>query len=187
MQEPALTVPFAARGHAGTVFISMTKNNEPAALGCQPWAEGFPVCSATIEFAADGYAALLGWVQLVRIRSSGPGSDERWVTDPLELFEHTDSPFGFFGIKPTLFDAPARSDTQQDLDWHAESFLCFAPSSPMAREAMPIAAFSWGFVLANNQVELRAPEPLPLQAWTKHLDLLRSNYPNWTFLPTPSP
>ncbi len=187
MTESKLKLPFETRGRAGSVSVSIRPNGHPGAVGCPPWAQGFPVCEARIDFAASGYAALLGWVQLVRMRSPHLTPNDQWVTDPLEVYEHLNTPFGFYGVAPTLFDAPSRSDRTKYLDWHAESYLCFAPTSPMAREAVPVVAFSWGFLLDQGQIALRSPELLPLSAWSQHLELLEDSYPGWAFQTAAAP
>jgi hypothetical protein len=177
-------MPIEARGHRGTVTVSIAPNRDPETIGCRPWAQDFPVCEARVDFGARGYAAILGWVQVVRLRSPYLTPDDQWVVDPLEVYGELNTPFGFHGIAPTLFDAPSRSDRSRFLDWQAESYLCFAPTSPMAREAAPIAAFSWGFLLDQGQVSSQAPRTLPLSSWNAHLELLGHSYPGWEFLPS---
>ncbi|HEX7197751.1 MAG TPA: hypothetical protein VF364_13075 [Candidatus Limnocylindria bacterium] len=160
----------------------MTVNDNPASVECPGWARGFPICEATIDFEARGYAAFLGWVQLVRMGTSAEAGDHTWVTDPLELYEGLETPFGFYGLAPTLFDAPSRSDRSRDLDWYAESFLCVAPTAPMARDVEPVAGFSWGFLLANGELSIRTPERRSLATWSQHVPLLEARCPTWTFL-----
>jgi hypothetical protein len=181
MTVSELSLPFAARELRGVVKVAVYPNAEPALVGSADWAYGFPICEASIEWDAQGYQALLGWVQVVGMRAPGTDAPRNWATDPLEVYEGLNTPFGFYGLSPTLFDAPARSDRTRPLDWHAESFLCSAPSRPMAREAKPVAGFSWGFVLNHGEIATIEPSALDLTAWTRHLDLLRSTYPGWTF------
>jgi len=182
METGSLRVEFEARGHRGSVSVALMTNDNPIDIGCAGWALGFPICEATVDFAGRGYEALMGWVQLVRQRSPGREPTEWWETDPLEMIADIEMPFGVYGIKPTLFDAPARSDRSQRLEWHAESFLCVAPTSPMTREVMPVAAFSWGFSLADDEITLLGPESLSLSAWSQHRELLAVAYPTWEFI-----
>lgn len=128
----------------------------------------------------------MAWCTLPPIRTTTNDDQRRWVTDPLQIHDGLNTPFGFYGLTPALFDAPARSDRTTPLDWCAESFLCFAPSAPMAREVYPAVGFSWGFVLDGDQIAPTEPEALPQSAWTKHLGLLRSSYSNWSFLALPN-
>lgn len=176
-----LTIAFEARGQEGEVRVAVAPNADPSAVGSPDWAQGFPVCQADISWDAVGYRALLGWVQLVGMGVPRSAEPRTWAADPLEVYEGLNTPFGFYGLSPTLFDAPARRDRSQALDWHAESFLCVAPSAPMAREAFPVAAFSWGFTLDNGIVSLTPPAPIDLAAWGNHVALLESQYPGWTF------
>jgi hypothetical protein len=67
-------------------------------------------------------------------------------------------PFGFFGIKPILFDAPSRP-TRDDLDWLAHSFLCHIADYE-TREVRALAGFSWGFIVANGDATVIGPHTL---------------------------
>lgn len=176
-----LSIPFTARGVDGVVEVSVETGVEPSVIGCPETQRHFPACEARIASAARGYAAVMGWVQLVDMRSPAGVDVANWVTDPLQVYEGLNTPFGFHGVLPTLFDAPSRSDRSRSLDWRAESFLCIAPSSPMVREAQPVAAFSWGFLMEGGGVVAEPPRPLPLTAWEAHLPLLTSSYPGWEF------
>lgn len=176
-----LSFPFVARGLPGVVNVEVYPNSRPASIGSTDWARGFPICQASIDWKAEGYNALLGWLQVVGMRAANADASRKWVTDPLEIHDGLNTPFGFYGLSPTLFDAPARSDRTQSLDWCAESFLCFAPSSPMAREAYPVAGFSWGFVLSAGEIKTVEPKVIEQAAWNRHVGLLRSTYTGWTF------
>jgi len=139
-------------------------------------AHGYPICRAEIEHDADGYAAAMGWVQLVRSTDAAPAFE----MDPLALFREVASPFAFFGIKPTMFDAPFR-DEKYDLTWRAETFLCAIPDGVMSQHAQPLAGFGWGFDVLDRGIALVGPTVLDLSAWDQHLSVLRSLYPTWVF------
>lgn len=183
MSSFELSLPFTARGLGGTIRASLRRNEDPLTIGSPSWARDFPVCHTMVDFEGAGYTALFGWVQLVRIGAPRDDSTRVWVTDPLEVYEGLDTPFGFYGVKPDLFDAPARSDRSRPLDWHAESYLCVSPANPMSREVQPVAAFSWGFILEGGDIGLTKPEQLPLSEWEKHDALLATHYPTWHFQP----
>lgn len=180
MPAEHLTVDFVVRGVAGRVSVIVSSNDAPEAIGCELSALGFPVCEATVQTPLRGYAALLGWVQVVGT-SRSPEEQRRFETDPLQIFDHLDLPFGFYGINPTLFDAPSRRDRSQHLDWLAHSFLCSSPDGPMQRTVQPVAAFQWGFVLSAGTVDLLPVKQLPLTEWACHRSLLTSTYPSWQF------
>ncbi|MCP3991730.1 MAG: hypothetical protein GY724_21840 [Actinomycetia bacterium] len=114
-------------------------------------------------------------------RAADDDDSRHWATDPLEVYDGLNTPFGFYGLSPRLFDAPARSDRTRSLDWYAESFLCFSPSSPMVREAHPVAGFSWGFVLSSGEITTLEPKAIERARWNRHVGLLRSTYSGWTF------
>jgi hypothetical protein len=180
MSDAAVILDFDVRGVSGRVTVSVSPNDAPEAFGCDPTARGFPVCEATVDTPLRGYAALLGWVQVVGTRLA-PDTHRRFETDPLQVFDHLDLPFGFYGMNPTLFDAPSRRDRSQYLDWLAHSFLCASQGGPMQRTIQPVAAFQWGFVLRAGTPQLVPPQPIPLTEWASHQPLLTAAYPSWQF------
>lgn len=181
----SVDLPFSLRGAAGTVHVSVTANDDPAALGCDlldpslppDAALGYPVCRATVALDADGYAACLGWVQLVR----STDDDDVFKPDPLALFREVSTPFAFFGVRPELFDAPFRHP-REDLTWTAHAFLCAVPDGVMSRALAPVLGFSWGFTVAGDGITFSQPEALAPEAWSSHVRVLSSAYPDWTFL-----
>lgn len=177
----SLELPFTARGHDGSVVVSLSENRDPDGLGSDPQALGFPVCRATVEFALDGYLGLVGWVQLAGTFASATNSERSFEIDPLQVFEDVDMPFAFFGLRPQLFDAPSRRDLTRDLDWLAHSFLCVAPTGPMVKEVQAVLGFSWGFRIVRGRVEITRPRELDARDWRAHLPLLRRRYPTWAF------
>ena len=50
-----LTLEFAIRGANGNVTVTLATNDAPEALGCDPSAQGFPVCEATVDTELRGY------------------------------------------------------------------------------------------------------------------------------------
>lgn len=178
-----LTLAFEARGTTGLVSVRVWPNHDPPSVGAPPDAEGFPVCEATVSTELVGYEALFGWVQLVGIVR--PGAKRRFEPDPLEILENLDLPFGFYGVRPMLFDAPSRRNRQQPLDWLAHSFLCISPGAVMERAVRPVAAFRWGFRSSNGRIALIPPSELALTAWDAHRGLLAAAYPGWRFDPAP--
>lgn len=98
---------------------------------------GLPVCTATIDYAGTGYAAAMGWVQFVR--STDSGRPDVFELDPLALYKDVNTPYAFFGITPTLFDAPYR-DAEQDLVWRARSYLATTPDAVLTPTAVPLLA-----------------------------------------------
>jgi hypothetical protein len=180
-----LRVPFTLRGLGGLIEVSVTRNEDPAAVGYalltggQPVdaARGFPVCRATVTYPAQGYAAMFGWTQLVRSSDSDP---DRFEMDPIALYEEVATPYAWFGLRPELFDAPSR-DSRDDLGWEAHSFLCVSPDAVITRHVQAVAGFSWGFTIADHDIAFTAPAALDSNAWNSHLDLLRGAYPNWIF------
>jgi hypothetical protein len=131
-----------------------------------------------VTYAGEGYKAALGWVQLVR-STDGASAGKEFETDPFEPLGPTPHPFCFFGFAPRLFDAPAPRRSREDMDWRAESFLCFVPMN--RRETRAILGFSWGFTIRAEAISLTPPAPLAPEEWDKHRTLLRREHPAWTF------
>ncbi len=159
-------------------MVTVSENLDPVSVGSAPAAAGFPMCHATVEYEAAGYLAMLGWVQLVG-EGSPSGSGLRYDHDPFVLFE--DSPYGVYGARPELFDAPYRSDRSLSLDWLAHSFLCAAPSGPLARQVEAVVGFSWGFNVAGGDIEIDGLQSLSRDDWADHIGLLRDHHPSWEF------
>ncbi len=134
-----LSIEFVARSHRGSVSVAVTSNQDPRALGCDESARDFPVCEATVAYTGVGYDGLLGWVQLV-----GVGDPPVFENDPLRIYDGLQTPFAFYGLSPTLFDAPSRRDRTRDLQWLAHSFLCVSPSGAMEHDVLAVLGFSWG-------------------------------------------
>jgi hypothetical protein len=179
-----LRLEFEARGTPGTVEVSLWVNDDPLVVGSGPEAEGFPACQATVAINLQRYAALFGWVQLVGTAS--PADPTRRIgVDPLEISADLNWPFGFYGLQPTLFDAPSRRDRTQALDWLAHTFLCVSPDRPMDRVVRPVVGFQWGFWMHDGQIDIVAPTSLELATWNSHLRVLEAAYPGWRFEEAP--
>lgn len=163
----------------GWVEVVVEPNADPEALGCPPFARDFPVCTATVTYAGEGYKAALGWVQLVR-STDGASGGRAFEMDPFEPLGPSSHPFCFFGFAPVLFDAPARR-CREDLDWTAETFLCFVAMGSDKREARAILGFRWGFSIREKAIALRPPTRLAAPEWSKHRPFLRQEHPTWAF------
>lgn len=175
-----MDIPFSLHGRLGTVAVEIRRNDDPAALGCTVHARDLPVCTAVVDYAGQGYNALLGWVQLVS-STDGESGEAGFDPDPISIYQDLATPYAFFGIRPTLFDAPARS-RRVDLRWLAHSFLCFSPTLPTpTSEVRAVLGFSWGFDIREGRVHLRPAEPLPAASWDGHRQRLSTAYPAWQF------
>jgi hypothetical protein len=177
-----MEIPFSLHGRAGTVAVEIRRNDDPAALGCTVHARDFPVCTAAVDYAGEGYNALLGWVQLVS-STDGESGEAGFDPDPMSIYQDLATPYAFFGIRPVLFDAPSRS-RRGDLRWLAHSFLCFSPTLPRpVLEVRAVLGFSWGFDIRAGQVHLRPVGFLRAASWNGHRERLLNAYPTWQFAP----
>jgi hypothetical protein len=195
------TFPFRLRGAQGSVAVSFQPNEDPARWGYDTlgltWsteiAVGLPVLEARTECSLEGYAAVMGWIQVVRIdvlessRSIAAGVEKapvghhEWVDGPPQL-RGLGVPFTSFGECPTLFDAPA--STESDTTFLADSFLTASPDALISRVSLPVLGIRWGYsTRAGQPHELHEPTLLDESQWAEALPLLRETFPDWQFEP----
>ncbi|WP_329613053.1 hypothetical protein OG244_06825 [Streptomyces brevispora] len=95
--------------------------------------------------------------------------------DPFYLFEDAPSPYAFFGINPTLFDAPSRG-RRDSLDWTAHSHLAWTPMDDTERRVLPLAGFSWGCdVDSDSRITLQPVQALSPGDWRAGSKRLRTS------------
>jgi hypothetical protein len=171
-------IPFSSDDTPGAVAVTVEHVDDPAVIGKPPAARGFPSCTAVVDFPGKGYRALFGWVQLVR-STDGSSAGAAFDMDPFYLFEDAPSPYAFFGVNPTLFDAPSR-DERAPLTWTAHSFLARTPMVDDERRVLPLLGFSWGFdVDAAGRIALQQVEALTPGDWDAHVPYLGTSFPGW--------
>jgi hypothetical protein len=166
------------------VCASVARNEDPVRWGYREvdfaehlrGAVGFPVCRATVEHHAEGYARLLGWVQTV-------WTDEVGEFDPWAQFHGLDMPYCWFGFEPELFDTPWRADRARNLEWVAHSWLCGPAGSLLERDIKMLTGFRWGYRLHGGEVVIEAPSALNVGAWKQDVPILQRASPSWTFRP----
>jgi hypothetical protein len=195
------TFPFLLRDRDASVVAEYEANRDPERWGYPilglPWppqlAEGLPVLEAVVSYHGEGYEAVMGWIQVVRIHVSdsseslapgsekAPSGDHIWVDGP-PLLQGLGVPFVSFGPRPTLFDAPA--STESTVRFVADSFLTASPDALMTRTSRPCLGLRWGYsTLAGPS---RAPELLPLTEigvaeWRDAISTLEERFPDWAF------
>jgi hypothetical protein len=132
-----------------------------------------------VECPARGYGAVFGWLQLVR-STDKHSAGRSFEMDPKALYAEVATPFCWFGVKPTLVDAPFRwRDTS--LESTAHSFLCFSPTAVVTREVHAAVGFSRGFTVTDGDIDVHPVQRLYADVWDGHLRLLRSQYLEWTW------
>ena len=171
-----MRLKFNLRNLTGIVDVSVVPNEDPERLGCRSTGKGFPVCTAQVQYEGRGYAAMLGWIQLVHSSDNASGG-AGFEIDPYEPLGATAHPYCWFGLAPTLFDAPSRP-TLASIDWIAHSFLSFIGEQ---REARAILGFSWGFTINDGEISIAPPTALGASSWNQHLPLLQRERPSWRF------
>jgi hypothetical protein len=194
------TFPFTLHGRDGTVTATCDRNDDPERFGYSilglPWpaslATGLPVLRAEVAFAGEGYLAVMGWIQVVRITvfdsstslvpdgEKAPAGDHVWLDLPPSL-SGLGVPFVSFGPCPELIDAP--SSTESDTRFVADSFLTASPDGLMSRRSQPFFGLRWGYSTERGrEPELIAPTALGAGSWRAALPTLRGELPDWTFL-----
>jgi hypothetical protein len=190
---------FQLRGAQGSVTVSFQANEDPERWGygtlghARPTeiAMGHPVFKAQTECSATGYAAVMGWIQVVRIDilessrpmvagvEKAPVGHHEWVDGPPQL-RGLGVPYTAFGECPTLFDAPA--STESDTTFLADSYLTASPDALLSRVSLPILGIRWGYSTRTGQPhELHEPTLLEGSHWAATLPLLRETFPDWQF------
>jgi hypothetical protein len=186
VSEPTLTISFRLNSLDGRVRVEYGVNEDPMRWGYgllglsfpPEVARGFPVVQASVSYPAEGYAAHMGWIQVVRYRVHETGEETTVVDVPPQLRE-TDNPYMAYGVRPTMFDAP--SITDREVTWGADSFLVHTPDALMTRVIHGICGFKWGFLVHGGEVQ---PDPLEIAVegdWQRNMADLRARYPTWTF------
>jgi hypothetical protein len=190
--------PFLLRGAAGGVSATLQANEQPerwgyAILGL-PWpttlATGLPVLEANVSYEREGYEAVMGRIQVVRIHvaenshalsaesEKAPPGDHIWVDGPPNL-KGLGVPFVSFGSRPTLFDAPA--STESRVRFVADSFLTASPDGLISRASRPCLGLRWGYSTFDGNVDLIGPDQIGPAEWQEALPTLQGQFPDWTF------
>ena len=195
------THSFSFRGREGRAAVTYRENEDPERWGYGllglPWpsslALGLPVLEVDVSTPLEGYAAVMGWIQVVRVHvaesstSLVPGSekappgDHTWVDVPPQL-QALGMPFVSFGRCPTLFDAPA--STESDIRFVADSFLTASPDALVSRCSQACFGLRWGYsTKRGQQAELLPPTPLHRRDWENAIPVLHEHFPDWGFEP----
>jgi hypothetical protein len=170
------------------VAISYAANHDPERFGFDllgldfptETARGFPVIKAEATLSREGYAALLGWVQVVDfvVTHNGVAGEPEWVVpDVPPQLRDANTPYFAFGINPVLFDAPAF--TERNVDWTARSFLTYTPDCLMTPALEPLCGLRWGYVIDEGAVRIKQLEAAGSQDWLSARRLLRIRLPTW--------
>lgn len=184
-----LRLPFACRGAAGEIAVTVRVNADPEREGLPLVARGydrerfagFPVATATLHYDGIGYRGIFGWLQGHRsARFIRRHVMERGRLNRRRL--RGDSPLCSFGWLPSFYDAPANPDHPDGL-WLADAFLVAIPDFARSRTLTCVTGFRWGYELRQSRPVVLPPEPAPDGTWADHLATLRGSYPDWDFVP----
>jgi hypothetical protein len=176
---------FELRGTPGTVRVRSGVNEDPRRWGYHVLempdlverSRGFPVVEATVEHPAEGYAAVMGWLQVARYRE--PGEDEEVFVDVAPQLQGGGVPWMSFGVRPAYFDAP--STTSDEAAFRADVFLAVTPDAVMTPVAEPLCGFSWGYDVAAGVPAPVALTPAGPERWAAMAPALAAGFPKWTF------
>jgi hypothetical protein len=182
-------IPFVDRGLRGQVSVTCEPDLQPSRWGYPllglpmdvEAASGFPVVHATVQTEGEGYASILGWLQVVRVRE-GEAGPEQSLVDVAPQLAGLEVPYLAFGSRPTLFDAPS-TDARDDLDWSAHTYLVSTPDCVMTRRLVPLCGFGWGYQVRDATPITVVPTPIGPDAWSTDREVLARGHASWTFAP----
>jgi hypothetical protein len=178
-------LPFELRGVPGTVRVRVGVNDDPRRWGYHlldmpelvERSRGFPVVEATVEHPAEGYAAVMGWIQVVRYRE--PGRDEEVIDDVAPQLRGSGVPWMAFGVRPAYFDAP--STDSDGATFRADAFLAATPDALMTPVAEALCGFAWGYDVAGGVPASQPLTPAAPERWAAMVPALAAACPAWTF------
>jgi hypothetical protein len=182
------SIDFRLRGSDGHVLVEYGANENPdrwgyaiLALGfSRELVTGFPVIQALVEHPAEGYAAEMGWLQVVRFEVRDPGEEQRaTVFDVPPQLADMEMPYAAFGVRPTFFDAP--STDAKDVRWEADTFLVYTPDAVLTRVLRPVCGFTWGFQVHDGSALVDPFSIADPGDWKRNLSDLRQRFSTWTF------
>ncbi len=186
-----LEIPFRLRGSNGVVRVQCVLNTDPQHWGntllgepIPPLARAdigrhFPACTATVSFEGRGYAAYMGWLQIVRFSGARSGV----LVDQMPQLIGSAMPYMCWGPSPAFFDNPHSDD--RGIEWKADTFLVASPDAVMTRVIHPICAFSWGWSTTEQVPGIQPPRVAHATAWAAACAILRPQFPAWKFLEGP--
>jgi hypothetical protein len=139
------------------------------------------VLEARVRYPAEGYAAFLGWIQVVAItEKDDPAPETFWaVPDIAPQYRDANIPYASFGIEPVLFDAPAHDAS--NVDFLARSFLTYTPDGLVSPVVEPLCGFTWGYDVEHGTVRPKELRVSALDEWFEARKMLRIRLPAWTF------
>lgn len=180
-------MPFRIRDTHGMIRVHYGINDDPANWGfdllCLDFdieaAHGFPVVEATVDWPLKGYAAKMGWIQVVRYSSRERPIPTRHI-DVAPQLKDSGVPYIAFGVRPTTFDAPVTTDA--NLIWRAVTFLTYGPQAHMTRTVAAAVGFRWGYDVRDGVCHPTVLELADDSDWTDTREVLGERYPDWTFL-----
>lgn len=166
------------------MIVEYSVNKNPEAWGYQllslpydyAFACGCPVLQAAVEHPAEGYAANLGWIQV--LDCGVPGQEARTMDVPPHL-SGAGTPWASWGVRPTFFDAP--STAEREFRFGADSFLAYSPDAVITPEVVPLCGFRWGYDVRDGERFVRPLVINGLDRWRQACQILGVQCPTWTF------
>jgi hypothetical protein len=182
------SIAFSLRDLDGRVSVSYGINDDPKRWGFhlfgQNWgsgeiARGFPVLQAKVKYPAEGYAGLLGWIQVVLLTDKDESETTWIVPDVAPQYREANLPYTAFGIEPVFFDAPATDG--KNVEFQATAFLTYTPDCLLTPVVEPLCGFTWGYDVEQGTVRAKELAECTQDDWSEARKLLRIRLPTWTF------
>lgn len=182
-------IPFRMRGLSGEVTVEYGTNDDPLHWGydvlgmyAPELAKGFPVVQASVSsYPGHGYAADMGWVQVVRYAVFDTDESVIVFDVPPQLSD-TDTPYMAFGVRPTMFDAPSFVDVR-NVVWKADAFLVYTPDAVLTRRLVATCGFRWGYDITDATVAVDPLATATEEDWRRNLADLGPRFATWDFEP----
>lgn len=197
-QEPQhLSIPFQVpERDSGAAVVTTKPVDDPVRYGVHLFppatlrnfrvsdTKGFPMIHTNVASNSIGWQAYYGAIQVIAVGENGARlprdlSDAAWTYDDRPMFNQVNNLFCDFAANPDVFDAPFNGGPQ--LDWVARMFVVYVLDAVVTKRVKPILGIEWGYWIDNSQPHVKETKQLDIQVWNEHLELLRSNFPGWTF------
>ncbi len=194
-----LELPFVNYGRRGILHVECRENTSLESSGMEivrnllpdeRMCLGYPVIHAHArDFDGIGIFRYWGFIQIISQDMFLTGNYA--VPDEVEVFVDTNLPgeivpFCNYGYSAEMYDAPMNTLLDCDkLIWRADTFLVTLPTILNNDTISFLAGYSWGynelFVDNGFQIEIVNPVEANVSMFRKHLPLLRSKFPGFTF------
>lgn len=201
MNDIKMQIPFVLNDRTGIVEVCYEENKNSNESGFEllkglgfdvEMCKGYPTMHAYIKsFNGTGYYTSSAWIQIItdKFYSSLQDDIPEDVLSEVDISENMRKlgvPFLAIGNPAEIYDAPCNNlGKYARLEWIADTFLVTHPSRMNDNTISYILGFRWGYeesdVEGERNVIISPIEIIDSSIWTKHLPMLKENFPHWKF------